>query len=158
MAKWNMFDSLEELFGDHYGVYKDCMRNIEDLKTLKKRFQYEVYLDNTGGVSRELRDIVDSYQKLADNLDTGNYSWNGKDTRRCRIRVLEMREDLLRTRRLKNRACESVMSAIDEDCRKWGEAALRELNNFNIFDKITGTVDVSLQSARDQLERIIRSM
>lgn len=158
MAKWNRFDSLGELFGDHYGTYKDCMRNIEDLKALKEQFRHDMYLNNTSEVSRELRDIIDSYQKLSDNLDTRNYSWNGNDMRQCWKWVLEMHDDLKQTRSLKNRACESVMAAIDEDCRKWGEAALRELDNFNIFDKVTGTVDVALQSAKDQLERIVRSM
>lgn len=158
MANWNRFDSLGELFGDHYGAYKDCMRNIEDLKALKERFRHDMYLINTSEVSRELRDITDSYQKLADNLDTKNYSWNGNDMRQCWKWVLEMRDDLKRTRSLKKKACESVMAAIDQDCRKWGEAALRELGYFNIFDKVTGTVDVALQSARDQLERIVHSM
>lgn len=155
MVKWNRFDSLGELFGDHYGAYKDCMQNIE---ALKERFRHDMYLSNISEVSQELRDIMDSYQKLADNLDTRNYSWDGSDMRQCWKRVSGLRDDLKRTRSLKNRACESVMAAIDEDCRKWGEAALRELDYFNIFDKVTGTVDVALQSAKDQLERIVRSM
>lgn len=157
MANWNMFDSLGELFGDHYGAYKDCMQSIEDLKALKEKFSYELYYGNTE-ISLELREIIQSYQKLANNLDTKNYGWDGDDMRECWQRALERRDDLNRTRILKKEACESVMAAIDEDCQKWGKAALRELNNFDILDKITGTVDVTLQAAKEQLERLVRSL
>ena len=157
MADWNMFDSLGELFGDHYGVYKDCMQNIEDLKELKKKFLHDFYYSNTE-VGRELNEIIQSYQNLADNLDTRNYSWNGADMRTCWQRVLERRDALRQLRTLKTEACRSVEAAIDEDCRKWGDAAMRELNSFNIFDKITCTVDVTLQAAKDRLERMIRSL
>lgn len=157
MVDWSMFDALSEFFGDHYSTYKGYIQRIEDLKELKLQFCRMVRFRTTAP-DEDLRGIGQSYLKLAQNLDTLNYGWNGDDMRVCWRKVLELKEDLYQTRRLKTEASKSVIAAIDEERKKWIDAAEREICNFNIFDKVTGAVDTTLQTAKEELERLIRSL
>lgn len=152
------YDYLADFFGARqYENYKFQMREIEKLKEKKKQVDRDLRLLN-GGFRRDLRELINSYQKLIDNLDTKNYGWNGDDMRAAWRKLLEMRDEVKAFPGDLNRAADSIMAAMDEKCRKHGDAARRAIRSFNILDKAIGSVDVGLQTARDHLIRLSMEM
>lgn len=158
MLDWDAGERFGELFGKHYDFYKYYMRKAHEYRDLQNDVFRELKRNVHGRVGGTINEIEESYRKLFQNLDTNNYSWAGPAQRACINRIAELRINAKAMDRAQEAAADALIQRLRQEERRCMELALQEVEQFNVYDKVTQALDEGARELKEQIKRAISSI